>query len=210
MFQSAQKTSSLKGSTQKFTEIVDIVEDTVLLDSGNACLVIQVKASNFALLSQEEQDAKISAYASFLNSLSFSIQILIKSKKIDITHYINLLNHQVANVQNIHPTLSAEQNQLLASYMQKYKEFVQELVKVNSVLDKQFYIIIPFSYLETGAAGIAKGQAANVLSSAKTTLHSKADSVLNQLARLSLHAKILEKEELIRLFHDVYNQGGKI
>ena len=73
-------------STQKFIEITNIADDIVISSGGNACLVIEVSATNFALLSPEEQDAKIYTYASLLNSLSFPIQIVIRSKKLDITN----------------------------------------------------------------------------------------------------------------------------
>jgi len=66
--------------TQQFIEITNIVDDIVILNGGNAALVIEVSATNFTLLSPEEQDAKIYAYASLLNSLSFPIQIVIRSK----------------------------------------------------------------------------------------------------------------------------------
>ena len=77
MAKTAQK---VRSTTQKFTEIEDIIDNIVLLSSGNACLIIEVKATNFALLSKEEQDAKVFAYAALLNSLSFPIQILYTLK----------------------------------------------------------------------------------------------------------------------------------
>lgn len=190
-----------KNTAQAFTEIQDILDNVVLLRGGNASLVIQVQASNFSLLSQEEQSAKIAAYASFLNSLSFPIQILIRNKKIDISSYIRLLNHELESTKTLHPTLTPEQNKLLMDHISKYRDFVQELVKTNTVLDKQFYIVIPFSYLEKGVA-MPKDFAA----AAKTALNAKADAVLSQLNRLSLRAQKLEKEELIKLFYDAYNQ----
>ena len=69
----AQKIHS---TTQKFTEIVDFADDIVLLEGGNACMIIEITASNFALLSKREQDSRIVSYAGMLNSLSFPIQIL--------------------------------------------------------------------------------------------------------------------------------------
>lgn len=93
-----------------------------------------------------------------------------------------------------------------------YKDFVKELVKVNTVLDKKFYIIIPFSSLESGVKGAkqaVKGNRVdeNFLLASKTSLHSKAQSLHSQLQRLGLRSKNLEKEELIKLFYDIYNEG---
>lgn len=197
----------MKNTAQHFAEIQDIVDNLVLLRGGNACLVIQVQASNFALLSKDEQDAKITAYASFLNSLSFPIQILIQNKKIDISSYIRLLNAEAQSTKILHPTLSAQQNKLLVNHIVQYRDFVAQLVKENTVLDKQFYLTIPFSYLERGAATVVKGGTQDsFITASKSALNAKADSILSQLSRLSLRARKLEKEELIKLFYNVYNQ----
>lgn len=204
------------GSTQKFTEIQDIVENIVILENGAACLVTEIQATNFALLSPEEQAAKISSYASLLNSLSFPIQILIRNKKIDISSYINLLSQECEKTSILHRHLSQEQNQALITQIKLYRDFVQELIKQNSVLDKKFYIIIPFSYLEKGAvatASMAKKGAndkENFILSAKAALHTKADSLHAQLARLALKAKTLDNEELVKLFYDIYNQDQAV
>ncbi len=71
-----------KNSTQRFTEIADIQGSIVTMNNGRSCIIIEVSSVNFALLSQEEQDTKVSAYASLLNSLSFPIEIIIRSKAV--------------------------------------------------------------------------------------------------------------------------------
>ena len=188
MKKSAQKT---KATTQKFIEILDIIDNIVLFSFGNACSVIEVQATNFALLSQEEQNVKVISYSSLLNSLSFSIQIYIRSKKIDISSYLRLLDDEAAK----------SQNQLLKNQINLYKDFVQDLVKVNVVLDKKFYIVIPYTGLE-GGVGMSRD---NFFLSAKTKLATKAESLHAMLRRMNLSAKTLSKEELIRLFHEIYN-----
>ena len=85
MANSAQKKIN---STQKFIEIEDIVDDIIILRGGGACLIIEVKATNFGLLSAEEQDVKIYSYAALLNSLSFPVQIVIRSKKLILLHIL--------------------------------------------------------------------------------------------------------------------------
>ena len=190
-------------STQKFIEILDIVEDIVIIAGGNACLVIEVKATNFALLSADEQDAKIFSYASLLNSLSFAVQILIRSKRIDISSYLNLLVDEQKKTQN----------QALAKQIGLYRDFVQELVKVNTILDKRFYVVIPYSSLEKGitgakdAAGISTSQD-NFFIGARSALHSKAESLHAQLGRLNLKAETLNKEQLTKLFYDIFNDNS--
>lgn len=195
----------IKASTQKFTEIKDIVDNVVFLNGDYACLIIEVQAANFALLSQEEQMAKISSYAALLNSLSFSIQILVRNKRVDISSYLKLLDAEIQRAR-IAPNAnnSFEQGEKLASYIKQYRDFVSDMIKINTVLDKNFYLVIGCSFLEKGIS-IAKKD--DFQSFAKTTLHTKAESLLTQLARLSLHAKVLEKEELIKLFYNIYNPG---
>lgn len=201
MKDSAQKIHS---TTQKFTEIIDIVDDIILLSGNNACSIIEVRATNFALLSLEEQNTKIYSYASLLNSLSFPIEIIIRSKKLDVSSYLKLLDNEAKNTQN----------EMLASQIKLYRDFVQELVKVNIVLDKNFYICIPYSYLEKGAATVAanatvKKQSGknSFIEEARASLHTKLDTIHAQLARLSLGAKTLEKEELVKLYYELYNDA---
>ena len=154
-----------------------------------------MNATNFALLSKEEQDTKIYSYASLLNSLSFPIQIFIRSKKLDITSYLKLLEDQA----------NQSQNQLLGSQIRLYRDFVKELVKVNTVLDKKFYMVLSYSYLEHGITSAKSAQKTSVsadtfAAQAQASLHSKAEAVHSQLSRLNLRAKTLHKEELIKLF----------
>ena len=132
-------------------------------------------------MSQEEQDIKVLSYSSLLNSLSFPIQVFIRSKKIDISSYLRLLDDEI----------NKSQNQLLKNQITLYKDFVQDLIKVNTVLDKKFYIAISYSGLE--------GE------SAKSKLSSKAESLHAQLKRMNLPAKTLDRVELVKLFHEIYN-----
>jgi len=196
------KKSGLRtNSTQRFIEVTDVIEDVVILSGGNACVIIEVLATNFELLSAEEQDAKIFAYSNLLNSLSFYIQILIRSKKIDISSYVNSLGFEA----------NKTGNPLLAKNIRLYKDFVANLVKVNTILEKKFYIVIPYSSLEKGAVGIAqttgKSQTDIFFEEAKASLYSKAGNILNQLQRTGLKAQRLEREKIIRLFYDIFNDG---
>lgn len=187
-------------STQKFIEIIDIVDDVVITGGGNACLIIEVQATNFALLSAEEQDAKIYSYAALLNSLSFPIQIIIRSKRLNISSYLKLLEEEKITSKN--PALSEQ--------IGLYKDFVEQLVKVNSILDKKFYIVIPYSSLEKGLVGtkeqVGMGSSQSFfLIGAKASLHSKAESLRSQLNRLNLKSQVLEKERLVKIFYEIFN-----
>ena len=196
MKQTAQK---ITATTQKFTEIEDIIDNLVLLSGGSACLILEVVATNFALQSIEEQQVKILAYASLLNSLSFSIQIVILSRKLDISSYIKLLEDQAAKAENPN----------LASQITMYKDFVAQLVKEKSVLDKKFYLAISFSFLEKGAGGILNtNNKQAMIMDAKNLLMSKTQSVTQELMRAGVKSKILERNELIRLFYEIYNSDS--
>jgi hypothetical protein len=187
-------------STQKFIDIIDIVDDIVVTGGGNACLVIEVQATNFALLSADEQDAKIYSYAALLNSLSFTIQIIIRSKRLNVSSYLKLLEKEKV----------ASTNPRLAEQIGLYKEFVEQLVKVNTILDKKFYIVIPYSSLEKGLMGAKEQVGVNssqsfFLVGAKAALHSKAESLHTQLRRLNLKAETLTKEKLVKVFYEIFN-----
>src|SRR5260221_4539897 len=205
-----KKSAQTRASTQSFTEIRDIRENVVLLSNNTACSILSVTAVNFALLSKEEQDAKVIAYAALLNSLSFPIQIVVRSKQVDIVPYIASLE---AQAQKTH-------NTKLPDSIRLYKTFVENVVKTATVLDKQFYIVIPFSNLEggLGAAGKITGVQRTSLDdffiSAKAALKTKVDSVMNQVDRLSLRDKLLDRDQLVKVLYDAYNhhplQAGSI
>src|SRR3990167_898355 len=109
----------IHSTTQDFIEIVDISDDIVFFKSGYACMVIEVSSVNFFLLSADEQNARIYGYMSMLNSLSFPIQIMIVSKRIDLAAYLGLLDQKITSVAN--PRIK--------EHLQLYKEFIQELIK---------------------------------------------------------------------------------
>ncbi len=204
----AQKSRS---STQKFTEIEDIKEDIALLAGGNACLVIEVQATNFTLLSVDEQHAKLVAYASLLNSLSFPIQIIIRNKRVDISSYLKFLDAEIQKTQTsiasqtAHETGEKNRN----DYIKKYRIFVEDLIKVNTVLNKAFYVVVSYSFLEKGISGVGVKKKDFFLQ-AKTALHTKAESLLSQLERIGLKSKITDTDGLIKLFYDIYNQEAGI
>lgn len=198
-----KKAAQVHSSTQKFTEIKDIIGNVVLLESGNACGIIEITASNFSLLSRAEQDSRIYSYASLLNSLTFPVQILIRNKRMDISSYTKQLDEQAQKTTNA----------LLSKQIELYRDFVQEMTKVNVVLSKQFYMVIPFSSMELGAASATQATSKNGVvtdafaQKAQEAIMAKSESLLGQLRKLSSSAKLLEKEELAKLFYEIYNDN---
>src|SRR6266704_1897103 len=107
----------IHATTQKFTEIVDFADNIVVLEGGSACMIIEITASNFALLSKREQDTRIFSYASMLNSLSFPVQILIRNKRMDISLYLKELDE----------VIKTTKNPQLKTYITYYRTFVNEM-----------------------------------------------------------------------------------
>lgn len=197
----SRASQKIRATTQKFIEIESILDDIVLLSGGLACLVLEIIVTNFSLQSKEEQQSKILSYASLLNSLSFPIQIVILSRKLDIGRYIKLLEQEAQRTAN----------QTLSSHIMLYKNFVSELVKNNTVLDKKFYIVFSYSFLEKGPGGVASMTNKEAfINDARTMLHSKAKSVIQELLRIGLKSKILKEKELINVYYEIYNSeaGG--
>ena len=199
----------IRASTQEHLPIEDIRDDIIILKDGSCCLVLQVSAINFDLLSEKEQKAMIFAYAALLNSLSFSIQILIRSKRKDISAYLKLLTRQETKLKKLS----------LKKQLTKYKQFVEEIVKKNEVLDKKFYVVIPFSTLELGtvqtAVSIIKKKKTlpypkeYIVQRAKTNLAPKKDHLVKQFNRLGIKSYQLKTKELVNLFYSIYNPGKK-
>jgi hypothetical protein len=193
-------TSPIKSTTQTFIEIEDIKDDIVLLKDYSASIVIEIGAVNFWLLSQEEQASIIYAYGSLLNSLSFPVEILILSKKIDISSYIEYLDGKIKTMQN----------ELIKKRLMSYKEFIKNIVKKNTVLEKRFFFSVPFTPLELGVSGVnARGlHKEYVISRAKTSLYPKRDHLLRLLAHVGLRATVLQKQELVDLYYNLYNPSS--
>ncbi len=197
----------IHSTTQEHLEIEDIRDDLILLKDGSVAMVIQTSSVNFGLLSEEEQDATIYSYAALLNSLSFPIQILIHSKHKDVSGYVQLLANQEGKQTNL----------LLKKQITSYKQYVEKIVKEGNVLDKKFYIVIPFSYLELGLSAVKKSasktytfQKEYVVKKALTSLKPKRDHLFRQFARLNLKVKQLKTEELIELIYSMYNPDSQL
>lgn len=191
----------IKASTQEHLDIEDITEDLVILKSGWVAMVMSTTAVNFDILSEAEQDATIYAYGALLNSLSFPVQILIRSKKADITAYYQQLEEAFQNQPN--PDLKQQ--------IQKYMDFITSTVQQKTVLDKSFYLIINFSPIELGIKAIKKRTPSKtqnktlLIRDAQIAMFPKRDHLIKQTARLGLNTRQSTTKELIELFYDIYN-----
>jgi len=178
-------------TTQQHLSISEIKDDIILLKDGGGSLILGVSAVNFGLLSEREQIAIISAFAQMLNSLSFSIQILIFSERLNINSYLALLDK----------AQKLQSNPMLSRMIANYRQFIQTTIKENEVLDKKFYIVIPLYKLELGLTPTKTSLQQKV----KTILLPRRDQVIRQLSRVGLKTTQLKTRELIELFYDIYN-----
>ncbi len=195
-----KKTSPVKSSTQKFTEIEAIRDDILMLQDHSCCVIIESGAVNFGLLAEEEQQAMIYSYGSLLNSLSFAIQILILSKRMDISSYLDYLEDRVA----------MQQDAILHERILEYQDFIKSIVKKNTILEKNFYFVIPISPLELGLEA-SKGKHLNqdyIFTRAKTALYPKRDHLLRLLKKTGLGGKPLFEQEIAELFYNLYNPSS--
>lgn len=193
-------TSPVKASTQNFIEIEEIRDDIILLKDSFASTVLEVGAVNFWLLSSEEQNAMIYAYGNLLNSLSFPVQILILSKKMDVSSYLEYLTNKINH----------QPNDTLKKRLASYQDFIKNIVKKTSVLEKRFFFVIPFSPLELGVTAV-NGKNLNkeyVITRAKTSLYPKRDNLLRLLGSIGLKASPLQGQALTELFYNLYNPSG--
>ena len=192
-------------STQEHLDIEDIRDSIVVLKNGAAAAVLQTTAVNFDLLSETEQDSMIFAFAALLNSLTFPIQILIRTKRMDITNYL----YRIAEAKR------RTNNQILVSHIDRYEKFIKDLVSKNQVLNKRFYVTIPFigidiTQVTSGMANLFRRTPPNVsqwttLEKAKVNLEPKVEHLIKQLTRIGVKAIRLNTEELVELYYDLYN-----
>jgi hypothetical protein len=199
--------NTINSTTQEFLDIFDITNNLVIMKDGTTSLIIAVDAMNFGLLAEEEQDSIMYAYAGLLNSLNYPIQILIRSQTKDVTGYLKLLKEQ-------EDSLLERKKQIK---IQKYREFVSNLIRERNVLDKKFFVVIPTSPIELGilaTTSVLPGKGETnitsvdrnlILERAKNILEPKRDHLIAQFARIGLYSRQLETQEVIQLFYLSYN-----
>lgn len=205
----------LKGnpnSTQNSLEIAEIRDGIVILNDGSYRSIVMAKSINFDLMSPQEREAVEYAYQGFLNSLYFDIQIFIRSQKVDMRSYVDLLNKK----------REESENMLLSMLMDDYIYYIEALVSQTNIMDKKFYIVVPFfppaspqqavkgsRKLFGSIFGKDKNQKITIneadLEQAKTELRNRTQAVLNGLHQIGIQSIPLDTQELIELYYDVYN-----
>lgn len=192
-----------KVSTQDHLDIEDIRDDLVVLKNGRTSLVIETTSLNFDLLDAVEQDARIYSFASFLNSIRFPIQIVIRTQRTDIAKYLKLLDSYKNKLGS----------QDIVNQLTIYQEFINNLTQSTQILDKRFYVVIPSimqPVITTSWVKQAFGKPKKIininqlLKKAKEELYPKRDHVITQFDNMGVAAKQLTNDELIKLYYSVY------
>jgi len=197
-------------ATQEIIPIKEIREGVVILKDGSLKMIVMASSLNFALKSEDEQNAIILQYQNFLNSLDFPIQFFIESRKLNINPYL-------ANLQEAEKN---QPNELLKIQIREYMEFIKNFVKSTDIVSKNFYIVISYKpSFGGGKKGIFAGLLGKKSASQKISdqkdqfeenrfqLQQKADMVRQGLARCGVRVVVLATEELIELFYKLYNPG---
>jgi len=201
-------------STQNTLQIAEIRDGIVIMNDGSFRSVVMVKSVNFDLMSPQEQEAVEFSYQGFLNSLYFPVQIFIRSQKVDLQPYIAKLD----KIRTEHD------NMLLAMLMQDYITYIDQLSQMTNIMDKKFYIVIPFfphvdvqkaitqsKNFFTGVLNLFNSKEQHVvineqeLEKAKSELRNRVQSVLQGLLQCNIQGLPLDTQELIELYYDTYN-----
>ena len=202
-----------ESATQNFLEIQDIREGVLLLKNNSIRGVLMVSSINFALKSDEEQTAIVYAFQNFLNSLDFSCQIVIQSRNINITPYLDALKDLE----------DKQTNELLKKQTSAYREFIKNMVVGDTVMTKNFYVVVPYTLMEIFGVGGASKQF-NFLKQfsgdkkdqgqemkdadfqrCKTQLWQRMEFLAMGLRRCGLEAIPLTTPELIELFWAIHH-----
>jgi len=203
-----------ESATQAFLEIQDIREGVLLLKNNSIRGILMVSSINFALKSEEEQTAIIYAFQNFLNSLDFFCQIVIQSRNINITPYLDSLKD-----------LEEKQtNELLRKQTASYREFIKNMVVGDVVMTKTFYMVVPYNLMEilgmkaagknifkqflspqNTAGGTSQPMKNDEFQRCKTQLWQRMEYVSMGLRRCGLEAIPLTTPELIELFWSIHH-----
>ncbi|MFA7286136.1 MAG: hypothetical protein WC052_00520 [Patescibacteria group bacterium] len=194
-------------STQRFLEIAEVHDDTVVLKDGSLRAVLLVSSINFALKSDDEQEAIIQGYMSFLNSIDFSLQVVMQSRQLNIAGYLDKLT-----------AIEREQtNELLKMQTGEYRQFIRELVELGQIMNKRFYVVVPY---QPGSDSqkpffarlreVLRPASILRLSEDRYLRHrhelmQRVDHVTSGLNSLSLEVRMLDTQTLVELYYGTYN-----
>jgi hypothetical protein len=178
------KTPKKNGAASKQIDLIDVNDGVLRFSANRYRLVLKTTSINFELKSEEERDAIIDIYEGFLNSISFPLQILIRTREIDIDEYLKRNDQKVTN-----ELITVYKNQL-----KQNSQFIKSLISENKILSRHFYIVIPYQTEKKIKFNIAREQ-----------LTLRASIITKNLNRLGINCHELDSLEAIDLFYSFYN-----
>ncbi len=204
----ARKNKS-KLSTQRSLPVAEVRNNTIVLKNGGMRAVLEIEALNFNLKSETEQQGIIAGYGSFVNTLTFPLQIFIRSTRTNIDEYLV----QVREIGQKH------ENALLKEQTLAYAAFMQKLVEMADIMQKKFYVIVPidhtdrrktifeqfFDWLHPDDTASKASVRSHEFSSATGKLNERVDLIGSGLQNIGLHVKRLSTRELIEMLYQTYN-----
>ncbi|MEK7633080.1 MAG: hypothetical protein AAB473_04830 [Patescibacteria group bacterium] len=195
--------------TQRYLDIAEIREDCVVMKDGTLRAVLMVSSINFALKSEDEQQAIIQGYMQFLNGLDFPLQVVIQSRRMNVDGYLASLKAQEDTIHN----------ELLRTQIRDYTSFIKELVELGQIMQKRFFVVVPYDPAEGSDKG--KGfltKLSSAFSPAKIiklneknfqarreTLMRQVSTIASGLGSMSLQVALLDTQGLIELYYSSYN-----
>jgi hypothetical protein len=204
--QTSPKIKKNKASTLAFVEVSEIRDSVLILREGQMRAVLAVSSANFALKSAQEQEMIMGTFQGVLNSLEFPIQILVQSRRLDLSGYLEKLK-QIEDQQT---------NDLLRVKMQEYIEYIGDMLREINIMNKDFYVIVGYEpvTLKEGLFGrffralnptrVIKQKQEDFIRNRKL-LMSRADQIASRLAGMDLKVDLLNTEQLIALIYNSYN-----
>lgn len=202
---------SATNATQEFVPIKEVRDGTILLKDGGMRAILMCSSVNFSLKSSDEKNAILMQFQDFLNSLDFSIEILVQSRKLDIRPYIALLEEQEKH----------QENNLMKIQVREYIQFIRSFTESTNIMTKHFFIVVPYSpaiISSQGGSGILSAlKLSSKSDSAKTRdagfeedrsqLEERLSIVEQGLVRTGIRVARLGTEEVIELFYKAFNPG---
>lgn len=189
------------GSTQEALKFAEVHNDTIVLKDGNLRQVLLCSSINFALKSEQEQNAIVYAFQNFLNSLNFPIQILMQSKKLDLSNYLAKLTEKA----------NSQTNELLRAQTLDYIDFIKRLINLANIMDKRFYVVVPYLIppkiepLKNPMQNQSLTLTNEEFETYKKELAQRTQVIEAGLGSIGIRTALLNTQQLIELLYGVYN-----
>ncbi len=199
--------ASRAGKTQQFVPIKEIRDGVIVLKDGGYRGILICSAINFGLKSEDEQHAITLGFQNFLNTLDFSIQIVINSRRMDLRPYLSLLEEKAAE----------QKTELMRIQLREYVEFIRSFADQTNIMTKSFYVVVSYaprvsaasavSFLRRDSVATKKTASETSFEEDRAQLEQRLSLVAAGLAGTGVRAVPLGTEETIELLYRSFNPG---